>query len=418
MDFKDKLFAILTEQYDPLLEATADVRKNPPKFDAEQDDNNKKLFGTVGSVVAKDFKKGILRRIHRDDPVSIVKFAAAYGIAGNKNYRNSIWVGESRKVRPTDIELLTDSKNNTVQLIFRQTITHKRENDEYNENVRDELYKPGVAKKVLEPVAKEIVKTLEAAGATDVTTNVVDSSKQHGYVIKFKQLDYSKLKNFGRVMSVIVKQPETSDDRRNADTSEGELSRDKEERRQDTDKLAANKFADKVAKTVIAKEALEKNKVYKKLAEVLEQNGWKPAGLTQWKLNYAASDRFGRVTIAATIMFSNGTKQYGLTSGFTGSYNVDDITGGSLKRLSIDDLFDKLDMYRTRGRDVNADEFVFYDLIEMNGRLDSDETKATYQQAKSTKSIRSLRRILEDTIRQCKLYQFNEVQMRASWDSL
>ena len=205
MDFKDKLFVILTEQYDPLLEDVNDIRKNPPKFTSEQQANNKALFGFVGSIVSKlirerDLFGKVIGRRHDDNEKLIVKYAATFNIAGNKNYRNCIRLKVNRNdEQRTDVELLTDAVNNTVAIVYRNIGNKERS------PINELFNKDGVVKKAFKPFVDELVKQLKMQGGEDVTVKEISTARQRGYVIRFKNVDYSKLKNPGRVMSLVSK---------------------------------------------------------------------------------------------------------------------------------------------------------------------------------------------------------------------
>lgn len=98
-----------------LTEATNDPRRNPPKFTDEQQANNKKLI----QHVIQSFDK----KVDYD-----FKYAIAYGIDGNKNYRTSLLMPEEHVTRDrvyygehrvTGIDIVTDSNKNQVSIVVR-----------------------------------------------------------------------------------------------------------------------------------------------------------------------------------------------------------------------------------------------------------------------------------------------------------
>ena len=106
--------------------ARNDPRLNPPKFDAGEKKNNRKLFQHVIKVFEKqrDYiakQLGQLERVERAN----YQYTKAFNLADNNYYRTEIVYK-----RPDDadyrhdsgIDLITDSKKNEVRLITRKVL--------------------------------------------------------------------------------------------------------------------------------------------------------------------------------------------------------------------------------------------------------------------------------------------------------
>ena len=173
-----------------LTEAIIDNRRNPPKFTDKQQKTNGKLLQHVISTFDND-------RYRRRK--TAWRYAVAYGIAGNKNYRTSIL---SRPVQvhrdgydygplqPSGIEIITDSTTNTVSIIARIDLCGKETNKENKQTIKE-------ISKLIEAGLKQIAKS--------VKVTKINSGSQFGYTYQMTDVDYDKCKkSFARIQTFKV----------------------------------------------------------------------------------------------------------------------------------------------------------------------------------------------------------------------
>lgn len=238
-----------------LTEATNDPRRNPPKFTDEQQANNKKLI----QHVIQSFDK----KVDYD-----FKYAIAYGIDGNKNYRTSLLMPEEHVTRDrvyygehkvTGIDIVTDSNKNQVSIVVRTNpdLGRRRDIKPWAKIVK-QLHKK------IEPALKQIAKR--------VTVRTINTANQFGYTYTLADVDYTECKSSSaRIQKYNEESNRTKNDRFLRDIS---------------NRIAKSKTqdqADRYQWSKQSKQQISKTPFYKIINKVLQGTGFVPAAFNEWQ---------------------------------------------------------------------------------------------------------------------------------------